>query len=137
MFKSRNVVVFVGLVAVWLAAGCAKKEMIKQDAPEKAVEAAAPVSEAHVMVKYDVQKGDTLWKIAAGDIAYGNAFAWPLLFKANRDQIQDPDIIETSQQLNIKMDFTRAQSEDAVQKAKDTPPFIKHSEPRKKLPLMY
>ena len=132
----KNVVLIAGLAAMLAAAGCAKKEIIKQDEPQKAVEAATPVNTPVETVKYDVKKGDSLWKIAAG-AAYGNAFEWPLLFKANRDQIQDPDLIETNQQLNISKDFSQAQTEDAVQKAKETPPFKKHSEPRKTLPLMY
>jgi LysM repeat protein len=133
----KNVVLIVGLAAALAAAGCAKKEMIKQDEPEKAVAAAMPVSEAPVTAKYDVKKGDSLWAIASRDAAYGNAFEWPLLFKANRDQIQDPDLIEANQQLNIQKDFTQVQSEDAIQKAKETPLFKRHSEPRKTLPLMY
>ncbi len=42
---------------------------------------------------YTVLKGDCLWYIAGYPEIYDNPLKWPLIFKANSDQIQDPDLI--------------------------------------------
>jgi nucleoid-associated protein YgaU len=49
--------------------------------------------------KYTVQKGDTLSAIAKRE--YGDASEWRAIYDANRDQIQDPDMIHPGQELNI------------------------------------
>jgi nucleoid-associated protein YgaU len=51
-----------------------------------------------------VQPGDTLWRIAA-ELA-GNPHRWPLLYRANRDQIKDPSLLHPGQRLTIP-DFER------------------------------
>jgi len=88
-------------------------------------------------MKYIVVKDDTLWDISRKDKIYSNSFRWPLIFKANMDQIQDPDIIEIGQRLDIRKDWDRAEINDAVKKAQDTPPYVPHTNPRKRLPLKY
>jgi nucleoid-associated protein YgaU len=49
--------------------------------------------------QYTVQPGDTLSGIAQA--RYGNASLWPRLFEANRDQIDNPDLIFPGQVLRI------------------------------------
>jgi nucleoid-associated protein YgaU len=46
-----------------------------------------------------VKKGDSLSKIAKDQ--YGDADKWRKIFEANRDQIQDPDLIHPGQTLRI------------------------------------
>ncbi|MEW6196049.1 MAG: LysM peptidoglycan-binding domain-containing protein [Bacteroidota bacterium] len=53
------------------------------------------------VVSYNVVKGDCLWNIAKKEEHYSNAFAWPIIYRANRDQIKDPDLIYPSQVFNI------------------------------------
>ncbi|WP_028919368.1 LysM peptidoglycan-binding domain-containing protein [Pseudoxanthomonas suwonensis] len=48
---------------------------------------------------YTVAKGDTLSAIAKQ--FYGKASAWPRIFDANRDQLDDPDRIQPGQVLKI------------------------------------
>jgi nucleoid-associated protein YgaU len=48
---------------------------------------------------YTVVKGDSLSKIAKRE--YGNPNAWRRIFDANRDQINDPDLIHPGQVLRI------------------------------------
>jgi nucleoid-associated protein YgaU len=48
---------------------------------------------------YTVQKGDTLSHIAKH--VYGKASGWHAIFEANRDQIDDPDLIRPGQVLVI------------------------------------
>jgi nucleoid-associated protein YgaU len=87
--------------------------------------------------KYSVKKGDSLWRISGRDSTYGDPFKWPLLFKANRAAIEDPDLIYPRQAIKVSKKFTEDEEADAVSKAKETPPFAPHSEPRKKLPIKY
>jgi nucleoid-associated protein YgaU len=58
-------------------------------------------AEANKIVNYTVVKGDYLWKIAKKDEFYGNGFAWPVIYNANRDQIKDPDLIYPKQVFKI------------------------------------
>ena len=44
-------------------------------------------------------KGDTLWKIAGK--MYGSGAKWSVLYKANSDQIKNPDIISIGQVLRV------------------------------------
>jgi nucleoid-associated protein YgaU len=48
---------------------------------------------------YTVESGDSLSKIAKE--IYGKASAWPVIFEANRDQLDDPDRIKPGQILKI------------------------------------
>lgn len=48
---------------------------------------------------YEVKKGDTLWKIARQ--FYGDGNLYPGIFKANTDQLKDPDRIRVGQKLRI------------------------------------
>jgi hypothetical protein len=86
---------------------------------------------------YIVQKGDTLWDISGDPSTLGEKFRWPLLFKANRDQIIDPDLIEPAQDLTWRDNYTQDEISDAVTKARETPPYVPHSKPRKQLPIKY
>lgn len=52
-------------------------------------------------VMYTVVKGDCLWYIARRKEFYGNGFAWPKIYQANRDQIKNPDLIYPNQSFKI------------------------------------
>jgi hypothetical protein len=53
------------------------------------------------VISYKVVRGDHLWGIAKKKEHYGNGFAWPIIYKANRDQIKDPDLIYPDQVFKI------------------------------------
>ena len=53
------------------------------------------------VISYTVVKGDCLWNIAKKKEHYGNAFAWPIIYKANRDQIKNPDLIYPKQVFKV------------------------------------
>ena len=65
-----------------------------------------------------VGKGDHLWGISAHERVYGDPYQWPLLFKRNRDQIQDADLIYPGQILRIERDLTSAEVQRAIDHAK-------------------
>ncbi len=61
-----------------------------------APKAPAPTPQVEV---YTVVAGDSLSKIAKR--YYGDANLWRRIFEANRDQIQNPDLIRPGQKLKI------------------------------------
>jgi hypothetical protein len=126
------------VAGVTLAPACAKTSVKKNVPVKKAAEAEAPVPvKGGSKSSYVVKKGDSLWKISGKAAVLGDSFRWPLLFKANRDQIEDPDLIDAKLDLSYKKDYSKDEVEDAVKKAKDTPPFVPHAAPRKSLPVKY
>ncbi len=50
---------------------------------------------------YLVVSGDSLWTIAGQETIYGNPFQWPLIYKANSEQIKDADLIFPGQYFYI------------------------------------
>lgn len=48
---------------------------------------------------YTIVSGDTLWKIASK--YYGNGAKWETLFEANREVIQNPDLIYPGQVIRV------------------------------------
>jgi len=67
---------------------------------------------------YTVDKGDSLWSIAGNSSVYGDPYQWPLIYKANRDQIKDADLIYPGQALNIDRGASSADIAAAVNHAK-------------------
>ncbi len=57
--------------------------------------------EKPLVIEYTVVRGDHLWGIAKKKEHYGNGFAWPIIYKANRDQIKDPDLIYPDQVFKV------------------------------------
>ncbi|MCP4430035.1 MAG: LysM peptidoglycan-binding domain-containing protein [Gammaproteobacteria bacterium] len=66
---------------------------------------------------YLVVSGDNLWNIAGQDSVYGNPYQWPLIYKANSDQINDADLIYPGQYFNIPKAMG-ADSDAAIEHAK-------------------
>ena len=96
-----------------------------------------PPPETNPCNKYIVVKGDTLWDISGTGSGYHDNFQWPLIFKANRDQITDPDLIYPKQEFCIRQDFSEEDIKKARKNASDTPLYIPHHKPREVLPLDY
>jgi nucleoid-associated protein YgaU len=59
----------------------------------------APPGENRYTQWYEVQSGDTLWKIAKE--RYGDGNLYTEIFKANQDVLTDPDKIKVGQKLRI------------------------------------
>jgi len=51
--------------------------------------------------EYTVVAGDNLWDISGKDAVYGNPYQWPLIYKANSDQIKDADLIYPGQVFSL------------------------------------
>lgn len=57
--------------------------------------------EHNLPTRHTVKRGETLPQIAALPEVYADASLWPLLYRANRDQIRDPKVLWPGQQLKI------------------------------------
>lgn len=57
--------------------------------------------EAPTDITYTVVRGDHLWGIARKKEHYGNPFAWPKIYQANRDKIKNPDLIFPKQEFRV------------------------------------
>jgi hypothetical protein len=72
---------------------------------------------------YTVQQGNTLWGISAQETIYHNPFMWPMIYKANRDQIRDPDLISPKQRVTIPRDFSQEEANTAIRRAQRRGPW--------------
>ncbi|MBU0558050.1 MAG: LysM peptidoglycan-binding domain-containing protein [Bacteroidetes bacterium] len=75
-------------------------------------------------INYSVVKGDHLWGIAKKKEHYSNPFAWPVIYKSNRDQIKDPNLIYPKQVFKIPnlSDEEKEKYEKARRNYKPAPP---------------
>jgi nucleoid-associated protein YgaU len=58
-------------------------------------------------LSYTVRRGENLPQIAARTEIYNNSSLWPLIYRANRDQIRDPKQLWPGQILKIPRHFSR------------------------------
>lgn len=70
------------------------------------------------MGNYEVRSGDTLWDISGMSRIYGDSYQWPLIYRANTDQIDDPDLIHPGQDLAIELDPSSADVDAAIEHAR-------------------
>lgn len=68
---------------------------------------------------YTVMRGDSLWRIAARSDVYSDPYQWPLIYRANADQISDADLIYPDQRLNIISHPMRGDVDAAVMHARN------------------
>ncbi|MGC9519900.1 MAG: LysM peptidoglycan-binding domain-containing protein [Desulfuromonadaceae bacterium] len=73
---------------------------------------------------YTVKVGENLYTIARQPFIYADGKLWPLIYRANRDQIKDPRQIYPGQVLNIPRDISDPDKEQARTRAKESPVFF-------------
>jgi len=106
-----------------------QQQLKKHLAAEKKNKALTPVKKAPVAEKPElvdevaVRSGENLADIAARKEVYGDPFLWPLIYKANRDQIKDPTKIFSGQILKIPRDKSRDDADTARREAHELPLF--------------
>ena len=64
-------------------------------------------------LRYTVRRGETLPQIAARTEIYNDYSLWPLIYRANRDQIRDPKQLWPGQVLKIPRHFSRDEALEA------------------------
>ena len=85
--------------------------MAQPSAPETPM--MATESSTHTVVK-----GECLWVISGYNQVYNDPFQWPLIYKANRDKVKDPDLIYPGQVLKITRDNPTSEKDSAIKFAK-------------------
>ncbi len=110
------------LMAAAVNLGCAQMAEKKPEAPEPAPRAmTAPPQAAipaDVLTRYTVVEGDNFTTISQQDAVYGNAYLWPLIFKANTDKLSDPDKLKPGMVLVVPRNITQADKDAASRYAK-------------------
>ena len=114
----------VGVLALGFVAGCAttqkQNEPAAAPAPAPAPKAEAPAPAPAPMAKtYTVAKGDNLWSISAQSDIYGDPYQWPLIYKANSDQIKDADLIFPGQRFTIETGVSASDIDAAINHARN------------------
>jgi nucleoid-associated protein YgaU len=86
-----------------LAADARQEALDTKREAELAAEAERGAAEAEAAIKrsHTVVRGEYLWKIAGYEDVYGDPYQWPRIYNANRDQIEDPDLIYPDQVFTI------------------------------------
>lgn len=138
MLKKRNIVFTAGSLAVLLlACGCGQKQIVSTQVPQQPGAGGKAVMEKTASGHYLVERHDCLWTIAGQPKVYGDSFQWPELFKTNRDQIKDPDLIYPRQDLRVEKGTSVEEVNHARKMAMATPKYVPHSKPRETLPVDY
>jgi hypothetical protein len=100
----------------------AEKRLREQQARAAALEAQAAAavkievskaSSQQQTPRYTVRRGETLPQIAGRTEVYDDSSLWPLIYRANRDQIRDPKQLWPGQVLKIPRHFTRDEALEA------------------------
>ncbi len=105
------------------AKAIAEKARIAEE-KRKAEEAARIAAEEELKrhpKEWTVVKGECLWKIAGYDKIYADPFQWPLIYKANKAQIKDPDLIHPGQVFAIPRNVSDEEVQQAIKEAKNRP----------------
>jgi len=129
--NKKNIIKFTSLFAmVGLLTACPGPEKPTDEpvpvAPAATASAEEPKAEEPVVETpvapsndtYLVVRGDSLWKISGKPDIYNNPYHWPLIYKANRDKINDADLIHPGQELTIERGSSSADVDAAVEHAK-------------------
>ncbi len=135
-------ITFIAFLLVVFCIACAKKEIVKKQSPvpqqkqeqptqvkEQPKPAPAkpqPVSTEQVKAApvvslpmlHKVKKGECLWIISSYKEIYNDPFMWPLIYKANKDKIKDPDLIFPGQVFSIERMYTESEKNSAIHFAK-------------------
>ena len=67
---------------------------------------------------YTVVRDDNLWNISGKSSIYGDPYQWPLIYKANRSQINDPDLIFPGQTFDIDRNASSSEIDAAINHAR-------------------
>ncbi len=70
-------------------------------------------------MQYNVAGGDSLWSISGQEGVYNNPYQWPLIYKANRDQISDADLIYPEQIFSVDLNPSSTEASAAVNHARN------------------
>ena len=127
------------VVAATLATGCisAKSKPVEEAAAAPATPVTPALTAAQVvaapatntepaaaeLTSWTVVEGNNLWGIACKEEIYDVPEKWPLIYKANLDQIRDADLIYPGQILVIPRNSSQVDIDGAVMHARTRGPW--------------
>ena len=83
-----------------------------------------PKAGPSLLTVWTVQLGDHLWGISSHPKVYNDPHRWPLLYKTNRHQLKDADLLQPGQVLDIDRDHSASEIQRAIQHAKTRGPWV-------------
>jgi len=109
-----------------------QQEPVKKEAPKKVKPKKVPptpmelyeLDYADLTLQHTVEKGECLWWIAEYKKIYNDPFMWPLIYKANRNQINDPDLIYPGQVFYIPRTFELDELRESRRSAGAPKPYL-------------
>ncbi len=101
-----------------------KAESIKAKKVVPVVEKKVEVVEPVLVDEVEVMTGENLATIATRPEVYADPLLWPLIYKANRDQIKDPEEIFAGQMFLIPRDKSLEEAEAARLEAQELNLFL-------------
>lgn len=93
----------------------------QREAAEAERRKARPAKEQPQVSSYTVRRGESLPLIASRPEVFGEGNLWPLIYRANRDQIRDPRHIWPGQVLKVPRNLGRDDFAEARRYAQDHP----------------
>lgn len=100
-----------------------KPKPVKVIPPQPVAPPPPPPEKPKPIGQIEVRRGETLSNISGRPEVYGDPLLWPLVYKANRDQIKDPTQIFPGQVLTIPRDKTEKEKEAAREEARQSELF--------------
>ncbi len=95
------------------------KPKVEPQVSEPVEEEPEPEHKPLLVDQVEVLSGEDLAMVAARPEVYNDAQLWPLIYKANRDQIKDPTEIFAGQVLVVPRDKSRGEVDAARREAQD------------------
>jgi len=98
-----------------------EQDSAAESAGHKKTERAGQGREKSLPTQHTVMRGETLPQIAGQAEIYNDPALWPLLYRANRDQIRDPGHIRAGQVLRIPRNVGREEIAEARRYGQEKP----------------
>ena len=84
---------------------------------------AEPTVNSLLLTSWTVHPGDHLWGISGDKRVYNDPYQWPLLYKTNRHQIKDADLLQPGQVILIDHNHSEAEIRRAIDHARTRGPW--------------
>ncbi len=118
----KKLVILAVMLSLVAAIGCAKKQtdptpvnvVVSDQDVDKVLTPMQRYEQDYnqLPAMYSVVKGDCLWWIAEYKQIYNDPFMWPLIYKANKGQIKNPDLIFPGQSFSVPRAYTLGEVEE-------------------------
>ena len=84
---------------------------------------AEPTVKSLLLTSWTVHPGDHLWGISGDKRVYNDPYQWPLLYKTNRHQIKDADLLQPGQVILVDHTHSAAEIRRAIDHARTRGPW--------------